>query len=107
MTAASPCSIVASVASVGLPDGFLFAGNTGSVVDVVGVFWVGVLVTQVRQSFDSFMSSGQPHEVVGFVWLILIVLLSLSCVGEGDHGACDDDLHINPDGQPAGRHARG
>ena len=74
MTAASPCSIVASVASVGLPDGFLFAGNTGSVVDVVGVFWVGVLVTQVRQSFDSFMSSG--HEVVGFVWLILIVLLN-------------------------------
>ena len=81
MTAASPCSIVASVASVapvGLPDGFLFAGNTGAVGDVVGVVWVGVLLTQVRQSFDSFMSSGQPHEVVGFVWLILIVLLLLS-----------------------------
>ena len=76
MTAASPCSIVASVASVGLPDGFFFAGTTGV---VVGVFWAGVLVTQVRQSFDSFMSSGQAHEVVGLVWLILIVLLLLSC----------------------------
>lgn len=76
MTAASPCNIVASVASVGLPDGFFFAGTTGV---VVGVFWAGVLVTQVRQSFDSFMSSGQAHEVVGLVWLILIVLLLLSC----------------------------
>ena len=76
MTAASPCNIVASV---GLPDGFFFAGATGVVGVVVDVFWAGVLVMQVRQSFDSFMSSGQAHEVVGLVWLILIVLLLLSC----------------------------
>ena len=75
MTAASPCNIVASVASVG----FFFAGATGVVGVVVDVFWAGVLVMQVRQSFDSFMSSGQAHEVVGLVWLILIILLLLSC----------------------------
>ena len=77
MTAASPCSIVASVVSVVLPDGFFFGGTTG-VVGAVGAFLGGVLATQVRQSFDSFMSSGQAHEVVGLVWLILIGLL-LSC----------------------------
>ena len=79
MTAASPCNIVASVVSgVVLPDGFFFGGTTG----VVGAFCAGVLATQVRQSFDSFMSSGQAHDVVGLVWLILVGFL-LSFGGPG------------------------
>ena len=87
MTAASPCNIGASVV---LPDGLFFGGTTRAVVGaVVGA---GVLATQVRQSLDSFMSSGQTHEVVGFVWLILIVLYSYlvgDCVGV-DVGYGDD-----------------
>ena len=82
MTAASPCNIGASVV---LPDGLFFGGTTRAVVGAVGaVVGAGVLATQVRQSLDSFMSSGQTHEVVGFVWLILIVLYSYlvgDCVG--------------------------
>ena len=76
MTAASPCNIGASVV---LPGGFFLGGTTRAVVVAVGAFGAGVLAMQVRQSFDSFMSSGQAHEVVGLVWLILIVIIFLSC----------------------------
>lgn len=67
MTDASPYgSIVVSVVF----GSFFFDGTTGDVVvGAVGAF--GVLATQVRQSLDNFMSSGQPHDVVGFVWPIL------------------------------------
>ena len=77
LTSASPwCRIGVSVVSDFIPrdvvplvvNGFFF-GGTGAVV--VDVFFAGFLATHVRQSLDSFISSGHAHEVVGIVWLIL------------------------------------
>ena len=77
LTSASPwCRIGVSVVSDFIPrdvvplvvNGFFF-GGTGAVV--VDVFLAGFLATHVRQSLDSFISSGHAHEVVGIVWLIL------------------------------------
>jgi len=77
LTSASPwCRIGVSVVSDFIPRdvvplvviGFFF-GGTGAVV--VDVFFAGFLATHVRQSLDSFISSGHAQEVVGIVWLIL------------------------------------
>ena len=77
LTSASPwCRIGASVVFDFIPrdvvllvvNVFFFCG-TGTVV--VDVFLAGFLATHVRQSLDSFISSGHAHEVVGIVWLIL------------------------------------
>ena len=54
--------------------GFLFAGD-----DVDVFLGVGVFEMHVRQSLESFMSSGHAHEVTGLVWLILIKIFLSSC----------------------------